>query len=81
MPQMKSKTIIKNKTIIEKSKYESDKDYQRRKMLIARISPKDNKSLQSSILTSFIANNILNLHCVYPDKLQKRVQKTIKNIL
>ncbi len=78
MPSTKS-----NNKII-KSKYETEKDYQRRQMLISRISrisPKDNKSLQSAILTSFIANNILNLHCVYPEKLQKRVQQTIKNIL
>tara|TARA_Y100000389_G_C17358862_1_gene462585 strand:- start:469 stop:696 length:228 start_codon:yes stop_codon:yes gene_type:complete len=75
MPSTKS-----NNKII-KSKYETEKDYQRRQMLISRISPKDNKSLQSAVLTSFIANNILNLHCVYPEKLQKRVQQTIKNIL
>ena len=70
MPSTKSNKIIK-------SKYETEKDYQRRQMLISRISPKDNKSLQSAILTSFIANNILNLHCVYPEKLQKRVNKSL----
>jgi hypothetical protein len=80
MPSQKSKNNNINKTTI-KSKYETEKDYQRRQMLISRISPKDNKSLQSAILTSFISNNILNLHCVYPEKLQKRVQQTIKNIL
>ena len=65
---------------IEKSQYETNRDYERRKLIIKSISPKNEKELKSSILISYIANNILNLHCIYPQKLQQKVKNAISNI-
>lgn len=65
---------------IEKSQYETNRDYERRKLIIKSISPKNEKELKSAILISYIANNILNLHCIYPQKLQQKVKNAISNI-
>ena len=65
---------------IEKSQHETNRDYERRKLIIKSISPKNEKELKSAILISYIANNILNLHCIYPQKLQQKVKNAISNI-
>ncbi len=66
---------------VEKIKYESNFDYQSRVLFIKNMKPTNSKSFDHACLISIIMNNILNLHCIYPNKLQNEVQKAIKNFL
>ena len=65
---------------IKKKIYETDLDYIRRIKYIKMMNPKNEKSLNQVILLSMIMNNILNLHCVYPKKIQDELIISFKNL-
>jgi hypothetical protein len=66
---------------VERTKYETSNDYERRRLFIKSMKPANDKSLDEYLIMSYIINNILNLHCKYPDIIQKKVEKYIKNFL
>tara|TARA_B100000963_G_C22014124_1_gene404118 strand:+ start:189 stop:407 length:219 start_codon:yes stop_codon:yes gene_type:complete len=66
---------------IEREKYENNHDYQRRILFIKKLKPTDKNNLKEYIIMSLIMNNIYNLKCKYPDILQNKVEKAVKNIL
>jgi len=66
---------------VDREKYETDHDYQRRVMFIKGLKPSNKSTLHDSIIMSLVMNNIYNLKCKYSDTLQNKVEKAIKNIL
>ena len=44
------------------------------------IKPDNEKSLNQAILLSMIMNNILNLHCTYPKKIQNDLIKSLNKL-
>ena len=65
---------------LKKKKYETDLDYIRRINYIKMIKPDNEKSLNQAILLSMIMNNILNLHCTYPKKIQNDLIKSLNKL-
>jgi len=66
---------------VDREKYETENDYQRRVMFIKGLKPSNKSTLHDSIIMSLVMNNIYNLKCKYSDTLQNKVEKAIKNIL